>query len=73
MSENHEKLTDILDLRVLHDVLVHGQGGDVEEGAGDEHCNDARDPSKNAIQVVSDPQIHGTKNGASVTYESDHD
>lgn len=40
------KVANILDLRVLHDELVHGDGGDPEENAGAEHGEDAGDPAE---------------------------
>lgn len=40
--------TNVLDLRVLHDVLVHGEGSDPEESAGHNHGNDAGYPSQYA-------------------------
>ena len=43
-----ELLTDVFDLRVLHDVLVHGEGSDPEESAGHNHGNDAGYPSQYA-------------------------
>jgi hypothetical protein len=38
-------LTNILDLRVLHDELVHGNGGDPEEDTSDNHGDNSRNPS----------------------------
>ena len=40
--------TNVPDLRVLHDVLVHGEGGDPEESAGHNHGDDAGHPSEHA-------------------------
>jgi hypothetical protein len=45
-------LTDIHDLRILHDEFMHGQGGDVEEDAGADHGQDTRDPSEHAEEAI---------------------
>jgi hypothetical protein len=39
------ELTNILDLRVLHDELVHGHTGDPEEDTSKNHGDDAWDPA----------------------------
>lgn len=39
------KITDVLDLRVFHDVLVHSNGSDPEEYTSNHHGDDARNPS----------------------------
>jgi hypothetical protein len=41
------QLTDILDLRVLHDVLVHGDRGDPEEDPRENHGDNAWNPAQN--------------------------
>lgn len=41
-------LTNILDLRVLHDELVHRDRGDPEEQPRQDHGDDTRDPSQNS-------------------------
>lgn len=41
------KVADVSDLRVEHDVFVHGQRGDVEENAGDDHGDDTGNPTQN--------------------------
>jgi hypothetical protein len=41
-------LTDIFDLRVLHNEFPHGDGGDVEENASADHGEYPRNPSQNA-------------------------
>jgi hypothetical protein len=40
--------TNIHDLRVLHDELVHGDGCDPEEDTSDNHGDNSRNPSQNA-------------------------
>ena len=40
------KVADVHDLRVFHDELVHGDGGDPEESAGNKHGEDTWYPSK---------------------------
>jgi len=40
------EVANIFDLRVLHDEFVHGEGGDVEEDAGNEHGDYAGDPAE---------------------------
>ena len=40
------EVTDIFDLGVLHDELVHGYGGDPEKHSGDDHGDDSRNPAK---------------------------
>jgi hypothetical protein len=42
------EVTDVHDLRMLHDKLVHRNRCDVEENASNEHCDDPWDPSKDA-------------------------
>jgi hypothetical protein len=41
-------LTNILDLGVLHDELVHGNGGYPEEDTGNNHGDNSWNPSKDA-------------------------
>lgn len=46
LSESIEsKITNVLNLRVLHDELPHSHGGDPEEDTSDHHGDDTRDPS----------------------------
>jgi hypothetical protein len=35
-------------LGMLHDELVHGNRGDIEEAAGDKHGDDSGNPSEDA-------------------------
>lgn len=42
------KVANISDLRVFHDELVHGDGGDPEKNAGNDHCDYSWYPSENA-------------------------
>lgn len=39
------RLTDISDLRVLHDEFVHSNGSDPEKDTGEDHGNNTRTPS----------------------------
>ncbi len=41
------KVADVLDLGILHDVLVHGDGSDPEKNAGSNHGDDTGDPAEN--------------------------
>jgi hypothetical protein len=45
LLELEKELTDIPDLRVLHDELVHGDGGDPEENAGEDHGDYSWNPA----------------------------
>lgn len=40
------EVANIFDLGVLHDEFVHGEGGDVEQDAGNEHGDYAGDPAE---------------------------
>jgi len=40
------KVADIPNHGVLHDEAPHGHGGDPEEHAADDHCQDTRDPAE---------------------------
>ena len=64
-------LTDIHDLRVLHDELVHGNGRNPEEYASDNHGDDSRNPAQDAKEMAwSVSQKLSIQR--SQTYESDH-
>jgi hypothetical protein len=47
-SGGNYRLTNILNLRVLHDEFVHGNGGDPEEDTGEDHSDDSWNPSQDA-------------------------
>jgi len=40
------KIADVHDLRMLHDVFVHSDGGDPEENTSNDHGDETRYPSK---------------------------
>jgi len=40
------EVADVSDGRVLHDELVHGERGDVEENSGDDHGDDTWHPAE---------------------------
>ena len=46
-----DRLTDILDLRVLHDKLVHRNRGDPEKDTGENHGDDSRTPSQDTEEM----------------------
>lgn len=39
------KIANVFDVRVLHDIFVHGHGGEPEKNAGQNHGNYSRNPS----------------------------
>lgn len=39
------KIANVHDLRMFHDKFVHGDGGDPEQSARDEHGDDSWDPA----------------------------
>jgi len=41
------KIANVFDLRMFHNVLVHGDGGDPEKNTGDDHGDDTGYPSEN--------------------------
>ena len=38
--------TNVVDLRVLHNELVHGDGSDPKQDSGENHGDDSWDPSQ---------------------------
>jgi hypothetical protein len=45
-------LTDILDLRMFHDILVHGDRSDPEQHTGEDHGDDAGNPSEDSPRAT---------------------
>lgn len=69
---NDNILTDILNVWMLHNELVHGNRGNPKEGSRNNHGDNSWDPSQNAAQVrLLVLQMSYLSEGR--TYESDHD
>jgi len=47
-----DKLTNIPDLRILHDELVHGDRSDPEENTSSNHRDYTRNPSENPETIT---------------------
>jgi hypothetical protein len=65
------ELTNIHDLRVLHNELVHGNGGDPEEDAGENHGDNSWNPSQDA-EEISTLMLRKLGLRRVQAYESDH-
>jgi hypothetical protein len=69
---DRRRLTDIHDMRMLHDILVHCDRGDPEEESAKDHSNDTRNPTEDTEEVIPVSFINRYLNGV-VTHERDHD